>query len=129
MVGADESKAVDVVVGRRIRNLRLRQKMSQNDVAAHLKLTFQQIQKYEKGMSRISASQLFELAKLFKVSIDTFFTDLPASGRQKKSTRSIDQLTDRHLLRLVEAFESLKDRRLKSAVVELAEEMARCQAN
>jgi transcriptional regulator with XRE-family HTH domain len=127
VVGADESKAIDVVVGKRIRNLRLRQKMSQNDVAGHLKLTFQQIQKYEQGMSRISASQLFELAKLFKVSIETFFTDLPADGRQKLA-RSMDQLTDRHLLRLVEAFQNLKDRRLKSAVVELAEEMARCQA-
>lgn len=126
-MGADESKAIDVVVGKRIRNLRLRQKMSQNDVAGHLKLTFQQIQKYEQGMSRISASQLFELAKLFKVSIETFFTDLPADGRQKLA-RSMDQLTDRHLLRLVEAFQNLKDRRLKSAVVELAEEMARCQA-
>ncbi|MEH2500340.1 transcriptional regulator with XRE-family HTH domain [Bradyrhizobium sp. AZCC 1678] len=127
-MGVNESKAIDIVVGRRIRNLRLRQKVSQNDVAGHLKLTFQQIQKYEQGISRISASQLFELAKLFKVSIDTFFTDFPADGRQKKSARSLDQLTDRHLLRLVEAFESLKDRRLKSAVVELAEEMARCQA-
>src|SRR3954463_13493927 len=116
MVGADESKAVDEVVGRRIRNLRLRQKMSQNDVAEHLQLTFQQIQKYEKGMSRISAGQLFKLAKLFKVSVDTFFTDLPAEGVQRKQGRSIDQLTDRHLLRLIEAFESLKDRRLRFAV-------------
>src|SRR5262245_8614101 len=101
--------------------------MSQNDVASQLKLTFQQVQKYEKGMSRISASQLFVLARLFNVSIDTFFTDLPVDGRHRKSARSIDQITDRHLLRLVEAFESLKDRSLKSAVVELAEEIARCQ--
>lgn len=68
--------------------------------------------------ARIGASQLFKLAKLFKVSVGSFFTSLPADGRQGKSTRSIDQLTDRHLLRLIEAFENLKDRGLRSAVVE-----------
>jgi len=123
----DDGKEVDVAVGVRIRNLRLRNKMSQNDVARHLKLTFQQVQKYETGMSRISASQLFNLAKLFKVSVETFFTEFDESKR-KKPEKSVNQLTDPHVLRLVEAYASLKDRRLKSVILQLAEEMVRLEA-
>jgi transcriptional regulator with XRE-family HTH domain len=123
----NESKAVDVAVGARIRNFRLRSKLSQSDVAQHLELTFQQVQKYEKGMSRVGAAQLFELAKLFNVSVDAFFMDVRPSGKLKKSDWSIDRLTDRHLLKLIEAYELLKDRRLKFSIVQLAEEMVRCQ--
>ncbi|WP_315724849.1 MULTISPECIES: helix-turn-helix transcriptional regulator [unclassified Bradyrhizobium] len=122
----DDGRDVDVAVGIRLRNLRLRNKMSQNDVAHHLKLTFQQVQKYETGTSRISASQLFKLAKLFKVSVETFFTEFNGN-ESKKPQQVVNQLTDPHLLRLVEAYSSLKDRRLKSVILQLAEEMARCQ--
>jgi transcriptional regulator with XRE-family HTH domain len=127
MMASNESKAVDIAVGARIRNSRLRNKLSQAEVARHLKLTFQQVQKYEKGMSRVGAAQLFELAKLFSVSVDAFFIDVRPPGKLKTSGWSIDRLTDRHLLRLIEAYELLKYRRLKFSIVQLAEEMVRCQ--
>ena len=120
---------VDVAVGARIRNLRLRNKLSQEEVGRRLKISFQQVQKYEKGTNRVGASRLSELAKIFGVSVDAFFSEVGSSGSAKEAARRpIDRLTDRHTIRLVEAYESLNDPKLKVAIVELAEQMARCQA-
>ena len=121
---------VDVAVGARIRNLRLRNKLSQEEVGRRLKISFQQVQKYEKGTNRVGASRLSELAKIFGVSVDAFFSEVASSGSKDKdaSRRPIDRLTDRHTIRLVEAYEALSDPKLKVAIVELAEQMARCQS-
>ena len=118
---------VDVAVGARIRNLRLRNKLSQEEVGRRLKISFQQVQKYEKGTNRVGASRLSELAKIFGVSVDAFFSEV-ASSKGDASRRPIDRLTDRHTIRLVEAYEALSDPKLKVAIVELAEQMARCQS-
>lgn len=127
-LGTKTGNPIDVAVGARIRNLRLRHKLSQAEVARHLNITFQQIQKYEKGANRVGASRLSELAKLFGVSVDAFFTDINAGGSGKNTPQPIDQLTDRHAVRLVEAYQALHDRKLKLAIVQLAEHMARCQS-
>ena len=120
---------VDVAVGARIRNLRLRNKLSQEEVGRRLKISFQQVQKYEKGTNRVGASRLSELAKIFNVSVDAFFSEVAnSSAKGDASRRPIDRLTDRHTIRLVEAYEALSDPKLKVAIVELAEQMARCQS-
>ncbi len=120
---------VDVAVGARIRNLRLRNKLSQEEVGRRLKISFQQVQKYEKGTNRVGASRLSELAKIFGVSVDAFFSEVGSSGGAREAARRpIDRLTDRHTIRLVEAYEALTDPKLKVAIVELAEQMARCQS-
>jgi transcriptional regulator with XRE-family HTH domain len=128
-VRARTGNPVDVAVGARIRNLRLRNKLSQEEVGRRLKISFQQVQKYEKGTNRVGASRLSELAKIFGVSVDAFFSEVGGSGSAKDAARRpIDRLTDRHTIRLVEAYEALTDPKLKVAIVELAEQMARCQS-
>jgi transcriptional regulator with XRE-family HTH domain len=107
--------------------LRLRNKLSQEEVGRRLKISFQQVQKYEKGTNRVGASRLSELAKIFGVSVDAFFSEVGSSGAKEAARRPIDRLTDRHTIRLVEAYEALSDPKLKIAIVELAEQMARCQ--
>jgi len=67
--------AVDTHVGSRVRSLRLQMKMSQSDLADKLGITFQQIQKYEKGTNRISSSRLHQIAGIFGVSAPYFFED------------------------------------------------------
>ncbi len=64
---------IDVLVGRRARERRTLQGMSQMAVALKLGLSFQQLQKYEKGVNRISASRLYELAQLFDVPVSYFY--------------------------------------------------------
>jgi transcriptional regulator with XRE-family HTH domain len=128
-VRARTGNPVDVAVGARIRNLRLRNKLSQEEVGRRLKISFQQVQKYEKGTNRVGASRLSELAKIFGVSVDAFFSEVGSSGGAREAARRpIDRLTDRHTIRLVEAYEALTDPKLKVAIVELAEQMARCQS-
>lgn len=68
---------VDVYVGRRIRMRRLFLNMSQEKLATLLGLTFQQLQKYERGYNRIGASRLWDMSKLLKVDINFFFEDMP----------------------------------------------------
>lgn len=74
----DEPHFVDRHVGRRIRELRHRVQMSQEQLASSLGLTFQQVQKYEKGANRVSASKLFEVAKALGVEVSWFFRGLPS---------------------------------------------------
>ena len=70
---------VDQHVGRAIRELRRRQNVSQEKLAEILGLTFQQVQKYEKGSNRVSASKLYEVSRALGVGIDHFFHGLGAS--------------------------------------------------
>jgi transcriptional regulator with XRE-family HTH domain len=70
---------IDVHVGSRIRMRRQLISMSQEKLGELLGITFQQVQKYEKGSNRISASRLFYTAKILGVPIQSFFEDLPGS--------------------------------------------------
>ncbi len=79
MTDTGEDKAphhVDQHVGRQIRELRRRLHVSQEKLAETLGLTFQQVQKYEKGANRVSASKLFEVAGALGVDVDYFFRGL-----------------------------------------------------
>ncbi len=68
---------VDVHVGQRVRELRRSLRLSQAVLADAIGLTFQQVQKYERGTNRISASALFEIARFLGVQVDYFFLGLP----------------------------------------------------
>jgi transcriptional regulator with XRE-family HTH domain len=71
-------KAIDSLIGQRVRALRLKQRYTQGDLGKVLDVTFQQIQKFEKGDNRLSGSQLYTLAKFFNVPIATLFPPLHA---------------------------------------------------
>ena len=80
----DGPEPVDVHVGKRVRERRLSLGMSQAKLGEYLGLTFQQIQKYERGANRISASKLWALSNLFKVSVEWFFDGLGKTGKGQK---------------------------------------------
>jgi transcriptional regulator with XRE-family HTH domain len=71
---------IDKHVGSRVRMRRLMLDMSQTDVADALGLTFQQVQKYEKGANRISASRLQHLSQILQVPVPFFFEGAPAAS-------------------------------------------------
>ena len=77
-VGEDGPHPVDRHVGRRVCEKRISLGYNQSDLGRALGLTFQQIQKYEKGANRISASKLWDIARFFKVDIGYFFQGLGA---------------------------------------------------
>ncbi len=71
--------SIDAHVGDRVRNLRILQNMTQSDLAKHLGLSFQQLQKYETGDNRISASKLYIIARTLDVQTGYFFEGLDTS--------------------------------------------------
>jgi DNA-binding XRE family transcriptional regulator len=80
---------VDVHVGSRVRLRRMLLGMSQEKLGEHLGLTFQQIQKYEKGINRIGASRLFDLSKVLAVPVQFFYEELPVLCRRRFGSRRI----------------------------------------
>ncbi len=97
----DGPDPVDVHVGKRVRERRVSLGMSQTDLGDYLRLTFQQIQKYEKGTNRISASKLWALSHFFKVPVEWFFEGLGKAGKGQKDVMA--RLEARQLVRYYQA--------------------------
>jgi transcriptional regulator with XRE-family HTH domain len=114
--------ARDVEVGRRVRAIRLERDMSQSALGKLLGVTFQQVQKYEKGVNRIGAGRLQALAEIFDVPISAFFDEKKEAGDHKGT---LFELADSAgALSLLRAYSSLPDQRLKRALVQLATTMS-----
>src|SRR5499433_4417721 len=77
--GSRRPNPIDVHVGSRVRFRRMLLGMSQEKLGEKLGLTFQQVQKYEKGINRIGASRLFDLAQVLGVPVQFFYEEAPAS--------------------------------------------------
>ncbi|MXV45299.1 helix-turn-helix domain-containing protein [Saccharibacter sp. 17.LH.SD] len=86
------STSIDVYIGKRIRLLRGLRKFSQQKVASALGITFQQIQKYERGTNRVGAGRLYELSQILGVPIGFFFEDF--SRLTQKETMGLSEEQD-----------------------------------
>jgi transcriptional regulator with XRE-family HTH domain len=122
---------IDKHVGGRVRMRRIMLKMSQTDLGAELGITFQQIQKYEKGANRISASKLQRISEVLSVPVSFFFEGVPepagvgkASSKQKYSNLANDFLSSRDGVALAEAFLAIHNAKLRRLIVDLAQAMA-----
>ena len=104
------SHPVDVHVGKKLKNLRVLRGLTQTDVAKGLNISFQQVQKYELGRNRISASKLFEISNILNVPPSYFFDGLDQTADD--STPVIDEET----ARIASVFSKIKDERLKSQI-------------
>ncbi len=119
--GSGKRHPVDMHAGARARMRRTLLGMTQTDLGDALGLTFQQVQKYERGTNRISASRLCELSRVLDVSIDYFFEGMPPEitafspatkrrGKAKKLPRyAPDPMAKRETLELVPAYYKIKD--------------------
>jgi transcriptional regulator with XRE-family HTH domain len=116
--------AEDLEIGRKIRALRLERGLSQTDLAKGIGLTFQQVQKYEKGANRVSAGRLQQIADFFKVSIMFFFGGMGAKPKGKvERNSSLALLQTKGALRLLRAYGAIGARSTKYALVVLAESL------
>lgn len=79
-VSVDGPHPVDRHVGQRVAELRLQRGFNQSDLGRALGLTFQQVQKYEKGTNRVSSSKLWDMAKFLRVDVGHFFEGLDAGA-------------------------------------------------
>jgi len=95
---------IDKQVGLNIRRLRLAANMSQEKLGERLGLTFQQVQKYEKGVNRISAGRLFELAQIFCVKIAEFYLGVEGADDDAGPSAFNEVLYSREGAEIVHAF-------------------------
>jgi transcriptional regulator with XRE-family HTH domain len=129
---------IDVHVGARIRLRRTLLGMSQERLGEALGLTFQQVQKYERGVNRVGASRLFDLSRVLDVPISFFFDDMPDSltssfggqpGRRSSGLADTsegfgdDTLSRRETLELVRAYYRITDPAIRKRVFELIKSM------
>lgn len=122
-----QTSDVDNYIGRRIRTRRLMMHMSQNTLASNLGLTFQQIQKYEKGTNRVGAGRLQQIAIVLQVPILFFFEGAPGADRLPDATSDVASniadvtqfLTDKDAVRLNFAFKGIEDRAVREKLVNL----------
>ncbi len=119
---------VDVHVGSRVRYRRMIIGMSQEKLGEKMNLTFQQIQKYEKGTNRIGASRLFQLSRILEVPVGYFFEDAFASGpaqaaqglhEPEQEGYLLDFLNSREGLDLNKAFAKIHDPKVRRRVIDL----------
>jgi transcriptional regulator with XRE-family HTH domain len=111
----------DVEVGRRIRARRMAKQMSQMDLAGHLGLTFQQVQKYEKGTNRVAASRLKRIAKILDVPILYFFDDGDEHATNEAALNGHD---DSRASRLMRAYSRIDNSTLQQSILDLTEMIA-----
>jgi transcriptional regulator with XRE-family HTH domain len=128
---------IDVHVGSRIRLRRTLLAMSQERLGDALGLTFQQVQKYERGVNRVGASRLFDLSRVLDVPISFFFDDMPetVSGMNVGAGRRAvgfsdaqdpfgdDTMSRRETLELVRAYYRIADPSLRKKVFDLIKSM------
>jgi transcriptional regulator with XRE-family HTH domain len=117
---------IDKHIGSRVRARRIMLGMSQERLADALGLTFQQVQKYEKGVNRIGASRLLQIAGILDVSIEFFFEGLPGmrAGGFSGDSLVAEFLTRSESDRLVRGFLRLKDDEARKKVADLVDWLA-----
>ena len=130
---------VDVHVGARIRLRRTLLGMSQERLGDALGLTFQQVQKYERGVNRVGASRLFDLSRILDVPINFFYDNMPdamspgstlpsrpATGfaESQEGFGSDDTLSKRETLELVRAYYRITDPNIRKKMFDLMKSMA-----
>jgi transcriptional regulator with XRE-family HTH domain len=112
----------DIEVGKRVRALRLERGMSQTNLANELGLTFQQVQKYEKGTNRIGAGRLHRIAEILGVPVSTLFGS--ADGPHEPSSKLFEFIDTAAAMRIMRAFSRVSDPKVQQALTRLAEAIA-----
>ena len=116
--------AEDLEIGRKIRALRLERGLSQSGLADGIGLTFQQVQKYEKGTNRVSAGRLHKIAELLNTPIMFFYGGMGARTKQHDARNTgLAFIQSKGAMRLLRAYSEIGSRTTKYALVVLAESL------
>ena len=116
---------VDALIGRNIKLHRLAKSMSQEDLAHRLGLTFQQLQKYERGINRVGGGRLFRIASILGIEVSAFFEGaerpMPPSP---EAFSPLSLIADPQPFRLVRAFAKINDPDMRRTLIDLVERIA-----
>ena len=128
--GTGTPHPVDVHVGRQLRLRRTLLGMSQEKLGEAIGLTFQQVQKYERGANRIGSSRLYDLTRVLDVPVEYFFGDMPAevaasspaqggSMAGEPASYDLDPVAKRETLELVRAYYKISDSQVRNRLFEV----------
>lgn len=119
--------ASDIAIGKRIRQRRNEQKISQSDLGDLLGVSFQQIQKYEKGVNRVGAGRLIQIAKALDCEIGFFLPD--TAERPKADSVLDDFLTSRDGLMIAQAFVRIANADVRHVIARFVDDLSRNRAS
>lgn len=124
-----KSTPIDQLVGSRIRLRRMTVGMSQEKLGECLGVTFQQVQKYEKGVNRVGASRLQRISEVLNAPISFFFDEAPGTvGHQVESQEASSLskvLACKEFLSLANSFSAIRDPKIRQKVVDLVDALAK----
>lgn len=136
---------VDVHVGNRIKLRRKVLKLSQQQMAEKLGLTFQQVQKYEKGLNRVGASRLWDISRVLGVSMDFFFADMDGAVKEQSpmmlihedkrflgengSDVDFDPMKRKETLELISAYYRINNRKIAKYLFDLIVAVSKSNVN
>ena len=137
---ANGLRPVDIHVGQRLRQRRTLLGMSQEKLGEAVNLSFQQIQKYERGANRVGASRLFQFSQILDVSVSYFFGDMPEAVEQTggdfadaknvtklAAAQIADPMARRETLELVRAYYRIEDPKVRKRSFELIKAIAKVE--
>jgi len=120
-VARSNIRPVDALVGQNIRILRLQRGLSQSALGERMGVTFQQVQKYERGANRVGAGRLSQIAQALDVPLTNLFDGRPAADRSDTELSVGALLAHPHSLRLLQAFDRIADPKRRMAILHLIE--------
>ena len=128
-----QANPIDIQVGNRVRIRRMLIGMSQERLGDLLGLTFQQVQKYEKGVNRIGAGRLFEMARILNVPVDFFYEGVnsaprPGGDAEGEGAPVMEFISSGEGLQLSLAFMKIKDAKVRKRVLDLVKSLAEEEA-
>lgn len=125
IVAKKQANPIDIQVGNRVRIRRMLIGMSQEKLGDMLGLTFQQVQKYEKGVNRIGAGRLFEVARILNVPVDFFYEGVSAAGEVESDGAPVMEfVSSGEGLQLALAFMKIKDIKVRKRMLDLVKSLA-----
>jgi len=121
-----QTNPIDVQVGNRVRIRRMLIGMSQEHLGELLGLTFQQVQKYEKGINRIGAGRLFDVARILNVPVNFFYRDLPPDANETDIFLPpvMEFMANGEGHKLASAYMKIKDAKVRKRVLDLVKTLA-----
>ncbi len=130
-----EPHPVDIHVGRKLRSRRTILGMSQEEIGEAVGITFQQIQKYERGLNRIGSSRLYEFACILGVGVSYFFEDFVDSSAnagglaEDGASFEYEKLNNKEVLTLVRAYYAIPDVQIRKKMLSLIKSLSSSSAN
>ncbi|MBN9542983.1 MAG: helix-turn-helix transcriptional regulator [Alphaproteobacteria bacterium] len=138
----EELKSIDIEVGKKLRFRRTMLGLSQDQLGSATGVSFQQIQKYEKGSNRIGASRLFEFAKVLNVDVNYFFSNMFSQDHVKSANQNgaslafneenrgfkydfEDDVSTKEVMALVKSYSQIKESKIRKKVLALVQSLSK----